>query len=154
MESKDWVTLAIAAVGWGWALYQQIVSLQARRPHYVMKAIASPVQPGQIHILVTVRNRAPLDLYLHSVEILSPIVSYLLLAGGSFYEEPTNGVGQIPLNIHLPAWADGEFPSEEFELVLTAIPSEIDEVCLRVISSRRSDARKPMPFKDCLVIQR
>jgi hypothetical protein len=101
VESKDWITLAIAAVGWGWALYQQIDSWRAKRPHYVMIAKASPVQPGQINISVTVRNRAPLDLYLHSAEILRPTVPYLLLSGGSFYNEPTKGVGIVPLDIHL-----------------------------------------------------
>ena len=60
----------------------------------------------------------------------------------------------VPLDIHLSPWTSGDFPSAEFELVLAAIPLDIDEICIRVVASRRGDGKKSMSFRDCVTIQR
>jgi hypothetical protein len=118
MEIRDIVQLAFAAAGWGLAAFQYWRNELTKRPLVLME-IGGVV--GDPMIGITIRNRGPTDIYVHRLVIISPEGMVAATYERSCYtmrmqgRSPSVKRGRIiDLDIHLKAFASGEFPSRSF----------------------------------------
>lgn len=145
------ITITIAVIGWALFGYQRWLAWQASSPLFVMTARRSEYGLYGVIVSITVRNRAPSDLFVHAIEIVSEGTLYFQ---EWHYSAKVGPAKRIELERRIMAYAGGTFPSDEFEVWLGPGSEDRAVVCLRIYWSRRMDAMRSKSFKDCLIVQR
>ena len=153
-------SIVAAVIGWGWAIFLYWQSAQLRRPLIVMEPIRSELKPGRVYVEVTIGNRGPWDIYVHSITLTEPDADMVIDAGGPVLfpgdtedNRPTQSGRDLQLGMRLPAHASGPFPSGTFSFRIDGVTSITTRVCATLIMSRSIDASASASFKRCVSIQ-